>query len=296
MTQLDEIVKKGLFKGLFSPTKKYACNKGELILTAKNLLVKCEGSWLRVFPIWKLIVEVYDKKLELRDHWYRRLLFKLIVDKPEEWEQAFQEVSFQWMKKEFRKIEESAKNGPREIRELLDINPEALKRLYNDTRRERQQFQIKNIRFNMDIQSLAREIRNRKLEAFIVAHSYVAWYEWTKGLLYKIHKARLGKGPKDDNELMKFLEDYPSLKSYIDTTELWGIQANQIRNCVSHERFYFDYRHSELVFMMKKEKRVRLPELSWQIRSMTSFYDMLLRSLVEKVTKGEITMSNSDIL
>ena len=288
--QSEKLVKKGDFKSIpYSSAKKYACKKGKLTLTTKNLLINCEGSWSKSFPIEKIRLEAYRRNLEVYDIWYGRLLFKLNIDEPEEWEKAFSKVTLVWVKEEMERTREKAKKRPTELKKLLDISPEVLRKLYNDLRKERLQFEGKNIRFNLDIQRLLKRVKNRKLEAFIIAHSYVAWYEWTKRLLYKIYKAKFGRGPINDEELMKFLEDdIPSWKALFDTSE-WGIKANQIRNCVSHEKFYFDYKPSELVFMVKKEKRVRLRELRIKILPMSDFYDTILSSLIEKVTKGEIS-------
>ena len=290
MTQRDEeIVKKGAFKGLaYSSAKRYTCKKGELILTTKNLLMNCEGSWSKVFPIREIRLEAWDENLEVRDIWYGKLLFKLIIDEPEEWEEAFHEVKSEWLSETMKRLWEKEKKRPIELKKLLDIKPEAVKKLYDDLQKERIQYERKNIRFNLDIQTLLEGTKNRKLKAFIVAHSYVAWYEWTKRLLSKIYKAKFGKGPANDRELIKFLDNFPSWKGYLDTTR-WGISANQIRNCVSHEKFYFDYKNSGLVFMTKKEKRVRLRELRGGIYSLSHFYITLLKALKEKVTKGEIS-------
>lgn len=173
------------------------------------------------------------------------------------------------------------------------MTPEALKKLWNATLEDRMQFRNRNIGFNLEIQRLAGDLRNRKLKAFIVAHSYVAWYEWTKGLLYRIFKAKLGNGPKSDKELREFLDSYPSLR--VLNTEEWEIEANQIRNCVAHEKFYFDYKSSNLVFVVEeKEKRIRLRELELKLGSISHTYGELLDCLIEKVTKGEI--SNKDLL
>lgn len=289
MQHNEKVVKKGAFKGVaYSSAKKYACEKGELTLTTENLSIDCEGSWSKTFPISEIRLEARDENLEVYKTWYGKLLFKLIINEPEEWREAFDKVKTKWAFESLETYRKRDLQRPIELKKLFDINPEALKKLYDDTRRERLQFERKNIRFDLDIQYLAERLRNRKLKAFIFAHSYVAWYEWTKRLLSKIYKAKLGKGPTNDQELLKFLDDYPSLKVPLDTTE-WGIRANQIRNCVSHEKFYFDYKNSELVFMVKKEKRVRLRELRIKIYSMADFYSTLLDSLKEKVTKGEIS-------
>ena len=287
----EKLIKKRAFKRIaYSSAKKYACEKGELTLTTKNLLIDCEGSWSKSFPIREIGLEARGENLEVYDRWYGRLLFKLIVDEPKEWEEALHRVIMEWTKEEMNRFHEYEKKRPIELRKLLDISPEALKKLYDDTRKESLQFRRKNIRFNLKIQGLVETFKNRKLKAFVIAHSYLAWYEWTKRLLSKIYKAKFGKGPKNDEELMKFLDDYPSWKVLLDTEE-WGIEANQIRNCVAHENFYFDYKHSELIFMVKgkKEKRVRLRDLEIKVLPISNLYATLLRSLKEKVTKGEIS-------
>lgn len=177
---------------------------------------------------------------------------------------------------------------PKELRKLFEISPSALEKLYYDILGKGGQFESKNIQFNLEIQGLLEKVKIRKIQAYIVAHSYVAWYEWIKNFLNKIYKTKLGKGPKNDDELIKFLEGYPSWKYSFDTTK-WGIKPNQIRNCISHEKFWFDYRHSQIVFMTKKEKRVPLRYLRRHINSMSHFYATLLRSLKEKLTTGEIS-------
>jgi hypothetical protein len=285
MTQQPEkVVKKGIFKRLaYSSAKRYTCEKGELTLTRENLLVSCEGKWSKSFPIMRIFLYASDENLEVRDE-YDKLRFKLAIDSPDGWVQARSEIVSERLSKLLIRAYKADEKRPAEIERLLDTSPLALEKLNDSLKKERLQFAKKNIRFNLDIQRLLYDgIRNRKLKAFIVAHSYVAWYEWSKRLFYKIYKAKFGKGPKDDEELMKFLDDYPSC-NFLDTTK-WGIKANQIRNSVSHEKFYFDYKNSELVFMVKKEKRVRLVDLRSIIPSMAHFYVSLLTSLREKIAK-----------
>ena len=62
---------------------------------------------------------------------------------------------------------------------------------------------------------------------------------------------------------------------------------------MAHEKFYYDYKSSSLVFVMeKKEKRIRLRELETKFNSLIHTYGELLDCLVEKVTKGEISDKN----
>lgn len=288
MQHYKKVVKKGSFKIAYSRAKKYACEKGDLILTPRNLIMKCRGSWSKTFPIEEVGFEVEDERLEIYEIWYGKPLFRLILDEPEKWVHEFNKLSFKRVQKAFENHLEVARKRPEELKKLLDIDPDALRKLYNDIQKERR-FRNKNFKFNFEIQWLARHHANRKLKAFIIAHGYVAWYERTKQLLYKIYKARLGKGPKNDGELLDFLDDYPSLKVLLDTRE-WGIEANQIRNCVAHEKFYFDYKPSEIVFIVKinKEKRIRLRELQTVLYPMLHLHSTILGSVSEMVTKGEI--------
>jgi len=290
MTQQNErLVKKGVLKGIaYSRAKKHSCEKGELILTTEKLVINCEAGWTKTFPLKEYIrLESWNEDLEIYDI-YAKLLFKLVVDEPKKWKRAFDEVISDRLGDLVTRIFEDEQNRPEELKKLLDMRPGALRKLYNATRKEREQFERKNIRFNLDIQRswLWNKSKDRKLEAFIVAHSYLAWYEWSKRLIEKIFKAKFGKGPEDDKELMKFIYSYPSLEGFIDTTG-WGIRANQIRNCVAHEKFYFDYKNSELVFMTKKEKRVKLRDLRTKMIPMSQFYIMLLDALKEKIEEAK---------
>jgi len=283
----EKVVKKGIFKGITYPSfKKYACEKGELTLTSRHLSINCEGKWKKIFQNREIRLEAYDRILEIRGIWYSTLLFRLIVDEPREWLNAFGKVEFEDLQKEYES--EEWKKRPEEWKKLFDINPKALRKIHGDIRKEMTQFRRKNLRFNLEIQRFVKILKHRKLKAYIVAHSYVAWYEWTKGLLFKIYKARFGRGPENDEELIRFLSGYPSL-GILDTEE-WEIKANQIRNCVVHERFHYDYKHSELVFIVNgKEKRIRLREIEFRLISISHTYWELLQFIKEKVEKGEIS-------
>jgi hypothetical protein len=282
-------VKKGTFKGIaYSSAKKYACNKGELVLTPENLQINCEGHWERIFSNKEIRLEVFDGNLEIRDVWHRRLLFRLIADDAKEWRKAFQEFESEHFSNFLEKFWKEQMKRPEEWKKLFDINPEALRKISNDIRQEITKFRRKNIKFNLEVSELIGMLKSRKLKAFVVAHNYVTWYEWTKGLLSKIYKAKFGKGPKNDEELIRFLDNYPSLR--ILNTKEWQIEANQIRNCVAHERFYYDYKTSELVFIVKRrEKKIRLREVEFRLTSILHTYFELLRFTKEKVEKGEIS-------
>jgi hypothetical protein len=284
----EEVVRKGSFqKTAFSSVKKLTCDEGELTLTPKKLLINCKDFWSRSFPVIDIHLEAWDKNLEVRDSYYGKLLFRLIVDDAEEWAKVFQKIGDEDVLRWWNENEERQKKMPEELNRLVEIKPETLRKIVAEIRKERLIFGEKNIRFILNIQHLIRTTKNRKLKAFILAHCYVAWYEWTKNLLSKIYKGKFGKGPKDDEELIKFLESFPSL-GVLDTRE-WGINANQIRNCIAHERFYYDYRRSELVFTVnKKYKRIRLRELRWRSYSISHTYATLIQSLKQKVQTGKI--------
>jgi hypothetical protein len=271
----EKVVKKGIFKGITYPHfKKYACENGELTLTSKKLSINCEGKWQKIFRNREICLEAYDRVLEIRGIWYSSLLFRLIVDEAEKWLNAFEKVRFEELKKAYEwDAEEEEKKRQEEWKKLFDINPKALKKIHDDIQKEMTQFKRKNLKFNLEIQRLVKLLKHRKLKAYIVAHSYVAWYEWTKGLLSKIYKAKLGRGPENDRELIKFLSGYPSLGIFSFFSEEWEIEANQIRNCVAHERFHYDYKHSEIEFIVnQKEKRIRLREIEFRLISISHTY------------------------
>lgn len=293
MIQDDErIVKKGIFKNVaYSSVKKHLGDSGELVLTPKSLVANFRTNSSRAFSVKEIRVEASIQNLEVYDFWYGRLLLRLIMEDAVQWAKEFQGMQNKDLQISMKGFWERNMRRPEELKKLFDMPTETLKRLYDDTRKERLQFRIRNIRFNLDVQELAWHQRNRKLKSFIVAHCYVAWYEWTKGLLYKIYKAKLGKGPRNDEELIEFLSDYPSLG--VLSTKGWDIKANQIRNCVAHEKFYFDYKSSNLVFIVKnKERRIRLRELESKFASISHTYIELLDCLKEKVTEGQISDKN----
>ena len=285
----ERIVKKGAFQRVsFSSSKRFSCDKGELILTEKHLQVNCEGSWFRTFPRNEIRIEVHGKTIEIYDRWYNRLLFRIIVSNGEEWTKAYREMLTRLQKRWINELQERREKSQDEWNQLFELPMPTLMKLYTEIRDERNEFRRKNISFNFDVQRAARTLRNRKLKAFVIAHSYVSWYEWTKGILSKIYKAKLGCGPKNGRELLKFIREYPSL-NVLNTRE-WEIEANQIRNCVAHENFYYDYRSSNLVFIVdKKEKMVRLRQLELSCSYMSNIYQKLLNYLVEKITKGKIS-------
>jgi hypothetical protein len=90
--------------------------------------------------------------------------------------------------------------------------------------------------------------------------------------------------------LIRFLGGYPSLVILSFFSEEWDIKANQIRNCVAHERFHYDYKNSEIVFIVNgKEKRIRLREIEFRLMSISHTYWDLLQFIKEKVKTGKIS-------
>lgn len=285
----ERILKKGIFEQVeYSSSGKYSCNQWKLTLTQKHLQVDCRGSWSKTFENKEIGIELHDKTLEIYDFWYHRLLFRIVVNKADEWCKAYQDMVSEQHERWRSRWEERLEKAPNEWERLFDIDLPILRNVYDEIQEEQTKFRRKNILFNLDILKAARALNQRKLKAFIIAHNYVAWYEWTKRILGKIFKAKFGKGPSNDEQLLKFLEGYPSLG--ILNTKEWEIKANQIRNCVAHEKFYFDYTSSRLVFVVKnKEKRIRLRELELRCAQLSNTYWKLFEYLTEKITEGEIS-------
>lgn len=275
------LLKKGTFKGMeYVCAKKYQCEKGELVLTEQNFTVKCDYHWTKTLRTDEVEFKAHEKGLEVRTIWYNKLLFTLLVDEPQDWEDALLKLRSLSMVKIGESMLGEMRKKP-ELEKLLDIDHSKLKMLHRRIKKRRP-FDVKNIRFNLWIEGLIEKVKDRKLKAFIIAHCYVAWYEWTKKLFYEIYKAKLGKGPKNDEELQKFLTDY-SQWNFL-STKTWGIRANHIRNCVAHEKFYYDYKNSEIVFLVHgKEKRLKLIEMKLKLFQLSHFYPKTLRALREKI-------------
>lgn len=240
---ISEIIKQGKFKVDYSSARKYLYDEGNIILTPNKLLLICGEKWKRIFDYDDIDLGVWEGCLEIIDFYHGKIWFKLKIDEPAVWRESFDKIRDEKISQMWDELYFGGEKRSKEMKRLFDISQEAIMKLYNETRKEREQFLRKNIHFNLGIQGsyLKRSVKDRKLKAFIIAHSYVAWYEWTKKLLRKVFKAKKGKGLKDDEELLNFLDGYPFLRKALDTTK-WGLRANQIRNCVSHEKFYFDYK------------------------------------------------------
>jgi hypothetical protein len=284
----EEVIRKGSFqKVAFSSAKKLTCDEGELTLTSTRLLINCKESWSRSLSIREIRLEAWEMNLEVYDFLYGKLMFRFNIDNASEWEKAFRELTNRYYNQTWNELYQRQSKKPEELNTLFDLKPETLRKILAEVRKERLQFGLKNIDFILNVQNLVNSLNNRKLKAFILAHCYIAWYEWTKSLLYKIYKGKFGKAPRDDKELLEFLSGFPSL-GVLDTSE-WGINANQMRNCVAHERFYYNYKKSELVFRVdEREKRIRLRDLQWRFASIAYTYETLLKSLKQKVESGKI--------
>lgn len=264
----------------YTCAKKYRCEKGELILTEQSFTVKCDNHWTKTLQTREIRFEAHEKSLEVRTIWYNKLLFTLIVDEPQEWKKVLDKLESLSIAKMGESLVGETKEDS-ELKELLLIDDCKLRILHHKIKKQRQ-FDIKNIRFNLRIQDLLEKVTDRKLKAFIIAHCYVAWYEWTKKLFYEIYKAKQGRGPEDDDELQKFLTKYPRWNFL--STETWGIRANHIRNCVAHEKFYYDYGNSEIVFLVhKKETRLKLIEMKLKLFQLSTVYPKILVALREEI-------------
>jgi len=282
----DEIIKQGTYSIKFSSAKKYQHKSGNLVLTRKCLLFLVNDNLIKKLWNRHIRLEVDERYLVVYSN-YNKLLFKLFVDEPQVWNKIFHDMKWEKINKKMIDYHEKKEESQREVQNLFDMSSHALAKLYQDTVKEREQFQRKNIKFNLDIQSsyLYEKTKDRKLRAFVIAHSYVAWYEWIKRIFQKIMKAKTGKGPENDKELLDFLDHYPLIKESFDITDLeWNIKPNRMRNCVAHEEFYFDYRFSEIIFMDGgKEKRIRLIEIRDRLFILSKLYAELLECLKESI-------------
>ena len=94
------------------------------------------------------------------------------------------------------------------------------------------------------------------VSAHLVAHLYKTLYEYIKPILLQMYKAKFGKATNNSKELLTIFAGYSTLENLLQE-KIQNIRANQIRNCIAHENYYFDYSDSSFVFLIH-EKEVRI--------------------------------------
>ena len=107
-------------------------------------------------------------------------------------------------------------------------------------------------------------------------------------LLKDVYKYKTGKKPKSDEELLAYMNQFPRLNPFNNFTKQIGLNANQIRKCISHEKYYFDYKSSQLVFTNKKEFRVALKDFETLIVLLANFNKELEFYIKEIALNGKI--------
>jgi hypothetical protein len=196
----EEEIRKGSFqKVAFSSAKKLTCDEGELTLTPERLSINCKRSWSRSFSIRDIRLEAWETNLEVYDFGYGKLLFRLIVNDAGEWEKTFRKLTSKYYAEIWKELEERQRKKPEELNKLFEVKPEILGKILGEIRKERLHFGEKNIDFVLKVQGLVETTNDRKLQAFILAHCYIAWYEWTKACFIKFTRGNSGK----DQEMMK---------------------------------------------------------------------------------------------
>ena len=115
-------------------------------------------------------LQVHEGYLEVYDSYYNKLWFKLMVDEPHEWKQIFEWMKMEEINRMVVEMYVTEDKRQKELRELFDKSSQDLKILYRDRRKEREQFQRKNIRSNLEIQDsyLYERTKDRKLKAVVL--------------------------------------------------------------------------------------------------------------------------------
>lgn len=285
MKKEEPIIKSGSFDKVIYSSDKVADFPGELVLTINHLYIKSRR-WSSAFFFDAIQMEERNGLLAIMKN-SGRVLFKLQVKNAKEW----QEISLKLFKKKVEIIWlelELSQATPVDFSNLLDVGVERIKKMYY--KRQQNSVLKHNINFNISIMELLRNQKNRKLKSYMLAHSFATWYEWTKTRLNEIYKCKFGKGPMNDEELLKFMEQYPKLHPFAIFNEAYGINANQIRNCIAHEKYFFDYKNNELVFVFNRECRISLRDLEQVTFMLANFVTDLEVAIREVALTGELSI------
>jgi hypothetical protein len=281
----EPALKKGTFdRILYSDNEKFADSVGEIVLTRDYLYLQSSAGWNEKFVFDNINVIEENGHLLIQKSLGGTLL-KLSVDNAESWMEACKQLTLKKMEMQQVELELSFLSIPMQFNDFLNFNQSSIYKMYVKKGRLLSQ---KNAEFNLKIVSSTRNIENRWLKAYIIAHSFATWYEWTKDLLKDIYKYKTGKKPKSDEELLGYMNQFPRLNPFNNFTKQIGLNANQIRKCIAHEKYYFDYKNSELVFNNKKEFRVALKDFETLIVLLANFNKELEFYIKEIALNGKI--------
>jgi hypothetical protein len=287
----EPILKKGSFcRVLYSDDKQYSDSTGEISLTKDYLYLQSKAGWTCELIFDNLNV-IEEKDYLIIQKILGGIILKLSVDNAKSWAEATKQLALKKMEIQQVELELSFLSTPMQFNDLLNFNQASILKMYTKKRRRLTE---KNAEFNLKIISSLRNLENKWLKAYITAHSFATWYEWTIDSLKDIYKYKNGKKPKNDEELLAYMNQFPRLKPFNNFTKQIGINANQIRKCVAKEKYYFDYKSNELIFRNRKEFKVALKDFETLIVLLANFNKELEFYLKEIALNGKIENSMLD--
>jgi hypothetical protein len=287
----EPILKKGTFQRiLFSDDKQYTDSTGEILLTKDQLLLQSKAGWTRELTFDNINV-IEEKDYLIIQKTLGGIILKLSVDNAKTWAEQCKSLALKKMEIQQVELELSFLSTPMQFNDLLNFNQASIFKMY--TKKQRQLTE-KNAEFNLKIVSSLRELDNKWLKAYIIAHSFATWYEWTIDQLKDVYKYKNGTRPKSDEQLLSYMNQFPRLNPFNRFTKKIGINANQIRKCIAKEKYYFDYKTNELIFRNKKEFRVAIKDFETLIVLLANFNKELEFYIKEIALNGKIENSILD--
>ena len=120
----EEIVKQGTYYVKFSSAKKYQNTKGNLVLTKKSLFFIVNGQIVRKLYNKHIGLSVDEECLEVYSD-YNKLLFKLVVDKPEKWNKIIHDLKWEKLDRKILGYIEEKEKSQRELQgQILELREE----------------------------------------------------------------------------------------------------------------------------------------------------------------------------
>jgi hypothetical protein len=287
----EPILKKGTFNRiLFSDDKQYTDSTGEIFLTKDKLIIQSKSGWTREI-VFDNINVIEEKEYLIIQKNLGGIIFKLSVDNAKSWAEASKDLALKKMNIQQVELELSFLSTPMQFNDLLSFNQKSIYKMYAKKKRLLNQ---KNAEFNLKIISSMRSIDNKWLKAYIIAHSFDTWYDWTIDQLKDIYRYKNSKGPRNDEELLAYMNQFPRLTPFNNFMKQIGIKASQIRRSIAKEKYYYDYKSNELVFTNKKEFRVKIKDFETLIVLLANFNKELEFYIKEIALNGKIENSILD--
>ncbi len=291
MNPKEPVLKKGTFNRiLFSDEKQYTDSTGEIILTKDKLIIQSKAGWTRELFFDNINI-IEEKEYLIVQKNLGGVIFKLSVDNAKSWAETSKELALKKMNIQQVEMELSFLSTPMQFNDLLNFNQKSIYKMYAKKKRLLNQ---KNAEFNLKIISSLRSIDNKWLKAYIIAHSFGTWYDWTIDHLKDIYRYKNSKGPRNDEELLAYMNQFPRLTPFNNFMMQIGIKASQIRRCIAKEKYYYDYKSNELVFTNKKEFRVKIKDFETLIILLANFDKELEFYIKEIALNGKIENSILD--